>query len=104
MKGPLPVRVELLEQVLFVEDRLVTLDGSANLLVEDANNFFSCLLLEVRKRTARSGDALRERLRVGDRCRGDRSWERVRLESQENVRSKDLDGSVGVYRPFSQVL
>ena len=93
----MPVRVELLEQILFVEDGLVTLDGSADLLVEDADDFFSCLLLEVRKRTARSGDALRER-------RGDWSWERVRLESQENVRSKDLDGSVGIYRPFSQVL
>ena len=104
MKGPLPVRVELLEQVLLVEDGLVTLDGSADLLVEDADDFFGCLLLEVRKRTARSRDALRERLRVGDRCRGDRSWGRVRLESQENIRSKDLDGSVGVYRPFSQVL
>ena len=68
MKGPLPVRVELLEQVLLVKDHLVTLDGSANLLVEDTDNFFSCLLLEVRKRTARSGDALRERLRVGGRC------------------------------------
>ena len=104
MKGPLPVRVELLEQVLLVEDRLVTLDGSVNLLVEDAYDFFCCLLLKIRKRTARSRDALRERLRVGDRCRGNWSWERVRLESQENVRSKDLDGSVGVYRPFSQVV
>ena len=104
MKGPLPVRVELLEQVLFVEDGLITLDGSANLLVEYAYDFFSCLPLEIRKRTARSRDALRERLRVGGGCRGDWSWERVRLESQENVRSKDLDGSVGVYRPFSQVV
>ena len=104
MKGPLPVRVELLEQILLVEDGLVTLDGSADLLVEDADDFFSCLLLEVRKRTTRSRDALRKRLRVGGRCRGDWSWERVRLESQENVRSKDLDGSVGVYRPFSQVV
>ena len=85
MKGLLPVRVELLEQVLLVEDRLVTLDGSANLLVKYAYDFFSCLLLEVRKRTARSGDALRERLRIGDRCRGDWSWERVRLESQEKT-------------------
>ena len=68
MKGLLPVRVELLEQVLLVEDRLVTLDGSANLLVEDADDFFGCLLLEIRKRTARGRDALRERLRVGGRC------------------------------------
>ena len=83
---------------------MITLDSGANLLVEDAYDFFSCLLLEVRKRTARSRDALRERLRIGDRCRGDWSWERVRLESQENVRSKDLDGSVGIYRPFSQVV
>ena len=83
MKGPLPVRVELLEEVLLVEDSLIALDSSANLLVEDAYDFFSCLLLEVRKRTARSGDALRERLRIGDKCRGDWSWERVRLESQE---------------------
>ena len=104
MKGPLPVRVELLEQVLLVKDHLVTLNGSANLLVEDTDNFFSCLLLKIRKRTERSRDALREQLRVGGRCRGDWSWERVRLESQENVRSKDLDGSVGVYRPFSQVV
>ena len=98
------LRVELLEQVLLVEDSLEALNCSAYLLVEDADDFFSCLLLEIRKRTARSRDALRERLRVGGRCRGDWSWERVRLESQENVRSKDLDGSVGVYRPFSQVL
>ena len=104
MKGPLPVRVELLEQVFLVEDGLVVLDGSADLLVEDADDFFNFLLLEVRKRTTRSRDALRKRLRVGGRCRGDWSWERVRLESQENVRSKDLDGSVGVYRPFSQVV
>ena len=88
------VRVELLEEVLLIEDSLIALDGSADLLVEDADDFFSCLLLEVRKRTARSGDALRERLRVRDRCRGDWSWEQVRLESQENVISKDLDGSV----------
>ena len=98
------IRVELLEEVLLVEDSLIALNSSANLLVEDAYDFFSCLLLEIRKRMARSRDALRKRLRVGGRCRGDRSWERVRLESQENVRSKDLDGSVGVYRPFSQVL
>ena len=90
--------------MLLVEDSLEALNGSANLLVEYAYDFFSCLLLEVRKRTARGRDTLRERLRVGGRCRGDWSWERVRLESQENVRSKDLDGSVGVYRPFSQVL
>ena len=90
--------------MLLVEDGLITLDGRPNLFVEYAYNFFSCLLLEVRKRTARSRDALRERFRVGGRCRGDWSWERVRLESQENVRSKDLDGSVGVYRPFSHVL
>ena len=90
--------------MLLVEDSLEVLDCSADLLVEDANDFFGCLLLKIRKRTARSRDALRERLRVGGRCRGDWSWERVRLESQENVRSKDLDGSVGIYRPFSQVL
>ena len=51
MKGPLPVRVELLEQVFLVEDRLVTLDGSANLLVEDPDNFLGRLLLEVWERT-----------------------------------------------------
>ena len=62
------VQVELLEEVLLVEDSLIALDSSANLLVEDAYDFFSCLLLEVRKRTARSGDALRKQLRVGDRC------------------------------------
>ena len=90
--------------MLLVKDGLEALNCSANLLVEYAYDFFSCLLLEVRKRTARGRDTLRERLRVGGRCRGDWSWERVRLESQENVRSKDLDGSVGVYRPFSQVL
>ena len=59
------VRVELLEEVLLVEVSLIALDSSANLLVEDAYDFFSCLLLEIRKRTARSRDALRERLRVG---------------------------------------
>ena len=63
----MPVRVELLEQVFLVEDGLVALDGSADLLVEDADDFFSCLL-EIRKRTARGRDALRERLRVGGRC------------------------------------
>ena len=66
--------------MLLVKDGLEALNSSANLLVEDAYDFFSCLLLEVRKRTARSRDALRKRLRVGGRCRGDWSWERVRLE------------------------
>ena len=65
MKGPLPVRVELLEQVFLVEDGLIALYGSADLLVKDADDFFGCLLLKIRKRTARSRDALRERLRVG---------------------------------------
>ena len=58
------------------------LDGSANLLVEYAYDFFSCLLLEIRKKMARSRDMLRERLRIGGRCRGDWSWEQVRLGSQ----------------------
>ena len=71
------LRVKLLEQVLLVEDSLVTPNGSVDLLVEYADDFFGCLLLEVRKRTARSRDALRKRLRVGGRYRGDWSWERV---------------------------
>ena len=40
MKGPLPVRVELLEQVFLVEDGLVALDGSADLFVENPDDFF----------------------------------------------------------------
>ena len=40
MKGALMLRVELLEQVLFVEDSLEALNGGADLLVEDADNFF----------------------------------------------------------------
>ena len=40
MKGALVLRVELLEQVLLVEDSLKALDGSADLLVENPDNFF----------------------------------------------------------------
>ena len=35
------LRVELLKQVLLVEDSLEVLDCSADLLVEDPDNFFS---------------------------------------------------------------
>ena len=41
MKGALVLRVKLLKQVLLVEDSLEVLDCSADLLVEDPNNFFS---------------------------------------------------------------
>ena len=40
MKGALVLRVEFLEQVLFVEDCLEALDGGAYLLVENPNDFF----------------------------------------------------------------
>ena len=43
----LPLAVELLEEVLLIEDRLVALDGRANLLLEDADDFGGRLLLEV---------------------------------------------------------
>ena len=46
----LPLAVELLEEVLLVEDRLVALDGRANLLLEDADDFGGRLLLEVWER------------------------------------------------------
>ena len=47
MEGLLPLAVELLEEVFLVEDRLVALDGRANLLLEDADDFGGQLLLEV---------------------------------------------------------
>ena len=50
MEQLLPLAVELLEEVLLVEDRLVALDGRANLLLEDADDFGSRLLLEVWER------------------------------------------------------
>ena len=40
MKGALMLRVEPLEQVLFVEDSLEALDGGAYFLVENPYNFF----------------------------------------------------------------
>ena len=40
MKGLLMVLVDLLKQVLLIEDCLKALDGGANLLVEDPDNFF----------------------------------------------------------------
>ena len=46
----LPLAVELLEEVLLVEDRLVALDGRANLLLENADDFGGRLLLEVWER------------------------------------------------------
>ena len=46
----LPLAVELLEKMLLVEDSLVALDGCANLLFKDANNFSGRLLLEVWER------------------------------------------------------
>ena len=50
MERLLPLAVELLEEVLLVEDRLVALDGRANLLLEDADDFGGRLLLEVWER------------------------------------------------------
>ena len=46
----LPLAVELLEEVLLVEDCLVALDGCANLLLEDADDFGGRLLFEVWER------------------------------------------------------
>ena len=53
MKGALMLRVEPLEQVLFVEDSLEALDGGAYFLVENPDNFFCRLLLEVGEGAAR---------------------------------------------------
>ena len=50
MERLLPLAVELLEEVLLVEDRLVALDGRVNLLLEDADDFGGRLLLEVWER------------------------------------------------------
>ena len=50
MKGFLMLQVELLKQVLLVEDSLEALNGSANLLVKDPNDFLGRLLLEVWER------------------------------------------------------
>ena len=47
MKGALVLRVESLEQVLLVENCLEVLDGGAYFLVENPDNFFCRLLLEV---------------------------------------------------------
>ena len=46
----LPLAVELLEEVLLVEDRLVALDSCVNLLLEYADDFGGRLLLEVWER------------------------------------------------------
>ena len=40
MERLLPLAVELLEKMLLVEDSLVALDGGANLLLKNADNFF----------------------------------------------------------------
>ena len=45
------LQVEVLEQVLLVEDGLEAFNGSANLLVEDPDDFLGRLLLEVWERT-----------------------------------------------------
>ena len=50
MEGLLPLAVELLEKMLLVEDSLVAFDCRANLLLEDADDFGSRLLLEVWER------------------------------------------------------
>ena len=50
MEGLLPLAVELLKEVLLVKDRLVALNGRANLLLEDADDFGGRLLLEVWER------------------------------------------------------
>ena len=53
MKGALVLRVEFLEQVLLVEDGLKALDGGADFLVENPDDFFCRLLLEVGEGAAR---------------------------------------------------
>ena len=50
MERLLPLAIELLEEVFLVKDRLVALDGRANLLFEDADDFGGRLLLEVWER------------------------------------------------------
>ena len=50
MERLLPLAIELLEEVFLVEDCLVALDGCANLLFKDADDFGSRLLLEVWER------------------------------------------------------
>ena len=50
MERLLPLAVELLKKMLFVEDCLVALDGCTNLLFEDADDFGGRLLLEVWER------------------------------------------------------
>ena len=47
MKGLLRVLIETIEQVLLVEDSLVALNSSANLLLKDGGGFSGRLLLEV---------------------------------------------------------
>ena len=54
MESALGVSEKRFEEILLVEDRLIALDGGADFLLEDPNDFFSRLLLEVRER-ARSG-------------------------------------------------
>ena len=46
----LPLAVKLLEEVLLVKDCLVALDGCANLLLKDADDFSGRLFLEVWER------------------------------------------------------
>ena len=50
MERLLPLAVELLQEVLLVENCLVALDGCTNLLLENADDFGSRLLLEVWER------------------------------------------------------
>ena len=54
MERALGVSEKRLEEVLLVEDCLIALDGGTDFLLEDPDDFFSRLLLEVRER-ARSG-------------------------------------------------
>ena len=50
MERLLPLAVKLLEEVLLVKDCLVALDGCANLLLKDADDFSGRLFLEVWER------------------------------------------------------
>ena len=54
VEGALGVSKKQLKEILLVKDGLIVLDGGANLLLKDPDDFFCRLLLEVRE-LAQSG-------------------------------------------------